>query len=98
MYQVIWSDVAEEAYEQTWNYILQNWSMDTVFKLEQQVQDLLTNLSLNHRMCSPLNEYPGLRKCVINKHNSLIYRIDDAEQAIRIMAFINNRMNHPFFN
>ncbi len=98
MYQVIWSDEAEEAYEQTWYYVLQNWSMNTVFKLEEEVQNLLERLSVHHRICQPLDEYPGLRKCVINKHNSLIYRIDDAEQAIRIMAFIDNRMNHSFFN
>jgi len=98
MYQVIWSDVAEAAYEQVWDYVLQNWSIDTVFKLDEQVQDLLEKLSTHHRICSPLNEYPGLRKCVINKHNSLIYRIDEAAQAIRIIAFVDNRMNHSFFN
>ena len=98
MYQVIWSDVATTAYEQVWNYVFQHWSIDTVFELDQQVQDLLEKLSIHHRIGSSLAEYPGLRKCVINTHNSLIYRIDETTETIRIIAFIDNRMNHSFFN
>ena len=98
MYEIIWSEDAKFTYREIQKFVLQRWSIDIIIRLDNQVEDLLERLRVHHRICPLLDGYPGLRKCVINKQNSLIYRIDTSENTIHLVTFIDNRMNHPFFN
>ena len=96
MYQIIWSSTALNSYEQIWEFIFQQWSIDIVIELDDKVQDLLSKLSKQKHLCPPLEAYDNLRKCVVRKQTSLVYMIDENNKIIHIISFIDNRMKHPF--
>jgi mRNA-degrading endonuclease RelE of RelBE toxin-antitoxin system len=96
MYQIVWSATAVNSYQQTWDFIANNWSIDIIIDLDTKVQNLLDKLSNQERLCPPLKKFAYLRKCVISKQTSLIYSIDSQNKIINIVTFVDNRMNHPF--
>ena len=96
MYQIIWSNKARDSYKQITDFMLFKWSIDVILELDDKVQGLLDSLSRQKNLCPKLDTYQNLRKCVISRQTSLIYFIDEDNQEIRVVAFIDNRMNHPF--
>ncbi len=96
MYQIIWTATAQSSYEQIWDFVLQKWTMNTVIELDDKVQNLLNSLSQHEHLCPTLENHPNLRKCVISKQSSLIYTIDEDQQIIHIVAFVDNRMEHGY--
>jgi len=98
MYKVVWSETIKLTYQQIQSFVLQNWSIQIVIRLDKDVEDLVKNLRIHQRLCPSLNDYPNLRKCFINKQTALIYSIDESNKTIRLVTFVDNRMDHPFFN
>lgn len=98
MYTIVWSETAKLANQQIQSFVLQNWSNSIVLKLDKDVEDLIQNLTKHKHLCLSLSEFPGLRKCLINKQTSLIYNVDELNKIINLVTIIDNRMDHPFYN
>ena len=98
MYTIVWTETAKLAYQQIQSFVLQNWSIDIVLRLDKDVEDLLQNLTKHKHLCPGLSEFPGLRKCLINKQTSLIYSVDELNKIINLVTIVDNRMDHPFYN
>lgn len=96
MYQIIWSATAADSYRLITDYVLAKWSIDSVLKLDDKVQELLDSLSIQKHLCPKLEGYPNLRRCVVTKQTSLVYLVDDENKVVKIVSFIDNRMDYIF--
>ncbi len=83
--KIIWSEQAKKSYEKTIDNLLERWTIDIVYKSEN-----LTNI----KSFCPKSQQTQLRKCVIHKNISLIYRIEKSN--IELITFIDNRSEHQY--
>ncbi len=91
--KIIWSEQAKKSYEKTIDNLLERWTIDIVFKFENLTNITLDNLKKNKSFC-PKSQQTQLRKCVIHKNISLIYRIEKSN--IELITFIDNRSEHQY--
>ncbi len=91
--KIIWSEQAKKSYEKTIDNLLERWTIDIVFKFENLTNNTLDNLKKNKNFC-PKSQQTQLRKCVIHKNISLIYRIEKSN--IELITFIDNRSEHQY--
>lgn len=91
---IVWSNEAKVTYEAIIDDILKKWSVDIALDLEQETNNLLDRLIENKQLC-PSTKYKKLRKCVIHKNVSLIYKAN--RKNIEIVTFIFNKDDHQFY-
>ena len=90
---IIWSNQAKISYENIIDNILKQWSIEIALKFELLTNKFLDTLKKNSKLC-PVSEKTNLRKCVIHKTTSLIYKITNSN--IELVSFIDNRSNHGY--
>lgn len=93
MIKVIWSTTAKRNFKNTVDYLFENWTIREVENFRDKVEILILNISKNHSLCPKSNFY-NLRKCKIDRNNSLIYFVE--KQTIFIVTIINSRSLHPY--
>lgn len=96
MYQIIWSNTAHDTYFEIIENLTNRWNAQVAFKLDLKVVELLDLLQNHKHLCPASNSIPLLRKCVINKYTSLIYRIDENQKVIELITFLDNRTDSVF--
>jgi len=89
--EIIWSNQAKVSYEKIIDFILTQWSVEVALTFESLTNNLMDNLKLNEKLC-PVSKKSQLRKCIIHKNVSLIYKI--VRPNIELVAFIDNRSEH----
>lgn len=91
MFEIIWSQRAENEYLDTLNFwISHNNSSDYSEKIIIDVENKENKISKNPSIGIPM-EYRNARKIQILKHFSLIYLVE--ENKIKILSFWDNRRN-----
>jgi len=94
MNQIQWTDEAKETYATLLNYSMENYPLDFSIRMNDSLERILDLLQFNRNLCPPSEKIAGVRKCTFTKLLSMAYRISDNE--IQILAFVDNRMQHPF--
>ncbi len=94
MNQIYWSAEAKDTYAAILNYVMNNFPLDVAIEMDDKVERLIKSLETNSHLCPPSLQIQGIRRCVITKQLSLAYRTDGNE--IELIAFFDNRMQHPF--
>ena len=94
MYTIDWSAQADDSYERLLNYLYERYGVDSVIKMDEKTMDLIDKLRTNQYLCPPSFEHRGLRKCVVTKYTSLIYRVGD--NTIELVTFTDNRSKETF--
>lgn len=92
-YPIRWTKEADTTYFTTIAFIFEKWTIKEVLHFEALTDQLLFNLSSNHKLCPELNKL-NLRKCVISEQTSLVYRV--ISKKIELIAFVDNRSNHLY--
>lgn len=90
---IIWTTNSKNTLKEVLEFVVNNWSLKIAIKVDLEIQNYLLLLANNHKMCSKFG-IEDLRKCVISKHTSLIYRIIGEE--VELIAFIPNKSNHNY--
>ena len=72
--QVSWTPLAIESYENIIDQLIVDWNINIIERFENQVEHLIDRIE-NHNHICPKSNIDNLHKCVINKQNSLIYRV-----------------------
>lgn len=93
---ITWSETASASYHELIDKLLERWDVNVALRLETSVNELIRNIMKNHEFC-PHSIQLDLRKCVVLKLNSLIYK-KVSQQEIFIVAFIQNRMDHDYYS
>jgi len=91
---IIWTDTAHDSYLSIIDQIFEKWNIQTVELFEEQVTELIDNIA-NHNHICPKAQFINLHKCVINKHNSLIYKLEKPD-TIEIIVLLFNKSEHGF--
>ncbi|RFC54976.1 type II toxin-antitoxin system RelE/ParE family toxin [Brumimicrobium aurantiacum] len=91
---IIWSEEAKYSYENIIDDILAKWNVKTALNFEQKVNNLLEKLQINNHLY-PATNYKDLRKCVVHKNSSLIYKIN--QENIEVVTLIFNKDNHKYY-
>lgn len=91
---IVWSDEAKHTYEEIIDDLLKKWPLTIALDLENKTNDLLDKLLDNKQLCPP-TKYKKLRKCVIHKNTSLIYKVNSKN--IELITFIFNKDDHSYF-
>ena len=94
MNQILWTDEAKDTYAAILNAVMENYPLDVSIKMDEKVERLLGLLKYNLKLCPPSAKIPAVRCCTISKFLSVAYRI--LEHNIILLAFVDNRMEHPF--
>lgn len=90
---IIWSDEARKTYDNTIDDLIDKWGIEIVIDFEEKTIELLDHLKIYKKFCPP-SKKKKLRKCVIHKNASLIYKIN--KNNIELVTFIDNRSGHNF--
>jgi hypothetical protein len=91
--RLVWSDEARNTYDNTIDELIAKWEIDIVIDFEEKTNTLLDHLKKFKKFCPP-SKKKKLRKCVIHKNTSLIYKIN--KNNIEFVTFIDNHSNHKF--
>jgi plasmid stabilization system protein ParE len=94
MNQIVWSDLAYLTYTDISEYLIKQYSLDAAIRFDEEVESLLDKLRSFDRFCPSYEKRPVLRKCVINRYSSLLYRVDGNK--IQLASFFDNRGLHVF--
>lgn len=94
MNTIVWSDIAFLSYTDIANYLTENQSLDAAINFDENVERLLDNLRSFKHFCPPYEQRPALRKFVVTRNTSLIYRVDGSK--LHLVTFFDNRGMHPF--
>ncbi len=91
--KIIWSDKAKVSYEEIIDDLLEQWPIKIVYDFENLVNSMLNKL-LNHNNLCPKTKMYNLRKYVIHKNISMVYRL--GEETLELVSFIYNRSKHKY--
>ena len=92
-YPIHWTKEADITYYNTIAFIFEKWTIKEVLHFESLTDQLLFNLSSNHKLCPELKKLK-LRKCVISEQTSLVYRV--VSKKIELITFVDNRSSHQY--
>lgn len=90
---IIWSDTAKIQLWKIVDYLYDKWTEKEVLNFRDNVDNLTKSISKNTELC-PQSKIHNLRKCLINKQNSLVYLFQN--KTIYIVALIDNRSENPY--
>lgn len=91
---IVWSNEAKKTYEAIIDDLLNKWPVNVAIDFEEKTTILLDRLLDNKQLC-PSTKYKKLRKCVIHRNASLIYKVNSKN--IELVTFIFNRDDHHFY-
>jgi len=93
MTNIRWTDTADDAYlallQNTYTY-----STEAALNLDGRLEQLLERLQQFKYHCPPLENIPGLRRCIVTQHIGLVY--DISGDTLTIVSVFDTRMDHPF--
>ena len=91
--KIIWSDLAKEYYLYIIEQLYEKWNIQIVEKFEIETISLIQKISQHNYIC-PQSKINNYHKCIINKHISLVYRIEN--QTLQIITLLFNESDHLY--
>jgi plasmid stabilization system protein ParE len=89
--QIIWSTLSEKDFVSILDYLQTNWDIKVVQKFIEVVDGIIGQISNNPKQFPMIDKIKKVRKCVLNKHNTLYYR--DRYEYIDILRIYDNRQD-----
>jgi plasmid stabilization system protein ParE len=86
-HQIFWTRAAKKSYEEVVGFLAQNWSQKEINQFILRTEEVLILMSKNPTIYPLVG--PDLHRCVLSKHNSLFFKINDNK--ITILACWDNR-------
>lgn len=89
--EVIWSPESENELSGILNYLITEWSIDIAKSLLDNVNEHIEKISLNPQLYPIIFRKGKFRKCVVTKHNSIIYVLN--KETVYILRIFDTRQN-----
>jgi hypothetical protein len=90
---IVWSDEAPNTYDNAIDDLIDKWEIEVVLDFETKTNLLLDHLKNYKKFCPP-SKKKKLRKCVIHKNTSLVYKIN--KNNIELVTFVDNHNEHSY--
>jgi len=94
-FKVKFTPKAEETYDSLVTQLRERWGDKFVIKFENKVSKAIELISKSPFTCTVTEENLEIRRCVLHKNCSMLYKVYDDE--ILIICFWDNRQD-PLFN
>jgi plasmid stabilization system protein ParE len=88
---VVWSTEASDRISEIIEYLEFNWSQTEINTFLSQLAELEKRISKHPKLYPASVKKPDLRKAVISKVNSVIYKV--TEESVQIVTVFDNRSN-----
>ncbi|APZ46262.1 hypothetical protein BW723_08115 [Polaribacter reichenbachii] len=85
--KILWTPKADEGLEKVLEYLEEEWTILEILKLENNLKNLLTKISVYPKICPTTSKHKNLHKGLVDKNNYIIYRTDYKNQLIEIINF-----------
>ena len=93
-YKILWTDHAIYELKETLEYLENNWTEKELRKFSAKLDHTIELISKTPEIFPASFEKDEIRKAVVEKHNSLYYRIN--ENSIEIISLFSNRKNPDY--
>lgn len=90
---ITWSEDAKKKYVQTIVYLKATWGKEVAKAFREKMNNTLKTLS-NNPNAFPYSKKVGIKKCVVTKHNLLLF-IENGD-TLDIIDFTDSRSDHPY--
>lgn len=91
--EIVWSIESLNRLDSILEYIFDEWGINPVLDLQDEIERLIIAIGNNKKLC-PDSKIIGLRKCVLSKQTSLVYKV--AKSRVEIITFVDNRSKHKY--
>ena len=91
---ILWSKESKFQFDRIVLYLREEWTEKEVNKFVAQIKDFERIVVKFPEIYAESSKKAGLRRAVLSKHNSVIYKIDWDKSLIRVYTIFNNRQ-HP---
>ncbi|MNE26539.1 hypothetical protein D3C87_06100 [compost metagenome] len=91
--KIVWSTEALDTLDGILEYIFEEWGINSVLDLQNEIERLIVAIGNNKKLC-PDSKIIGLRKCVLSKQTSLVYRI--VKSRLEIVTLVDNRSEQKY--
>ncbi len=91
MKEVLWTEIAETDLDSVLLYLRVNWSQQVLNKFKSKLITQLERIIKNPNQFPFLNRKRGYRKCVVTKHNTIIYK--EFESHIVVLRLFDTRQH-----
>ncbi len=89
---VLWSPLSVTDVETILNYLFENWNKQVAENFTNQLDHILSQIAKRPKLFPLANKKQKVRKCVVNKQNTLFYR--ESKDAIELLRIFDTRQ-HP---
>ncbi|BDX37763.1 hypothetical protein CYCD_11180 [Tenuifilaceae bacterium CYCD] len=87
--EVVWSPLAETDLDNVLGYLAKKWSSKVAFMFLSRVESEINQIVKSPKLYPTINKKLRVRKCVINKQNTLFYR--ESPNRIEILRIYDTR-------
>ena len=88
---VLWSPLAEEDFNQILAYLDKHWGNEVALRFIDIIEQIVFQISKYPDLFPLINKDIGVHKCVISKHNTLFYKLDNKN--IYLLRIFDTRQN-----
>ncbi|QHI36296.1 hypothetical protein IMCC3317_16560 [Kordia antarctica] len=85
--KIVWTPQAENGLNKVLDYLEEEWTLQEILNLEQNLNDLLNRIRKYPQMCPQTGKFQHVYKGLVDKNNYIIYRIKPKKQLIEIINF-----------
>jgi plasmid stabilization system protein ParE len=93
-FDILWSKESKFQFDRIVIYLREKWTEKEVNKFVAQIKDFERIVVKFPEIYAESSKKVGLRRAVLSKHNSVIYKIDWEKALIRVYTIFDNRQ-HP---
>ena len=83
----IWTAQAVKGFNKVVDYLEENWTKKEILNLENKIQQVINQISLNPEQFPQSEKSESLHKAVVDKNNYLVYKINRKSNSIEIINF-----------
>jgi len=96
--EVIWTSKARITFFGVLDYLDKNWTRNEMIQFNQRTHIIINAIRKNPGIFPASAKYKEVRRAVIDKNNSLFYKIDDTAKKIYLLTFFDSRQNPEKLN
>jgi len=89
--EVIWSPLSETDLGNILDYLQKEWNNEVVIGFLDNIEILIDQIAVNPKQFPLINKARKVRKCVINKQNTLFYR--EHKGFVELLRIFDTRQN-----
>ena len=85
--KIVWTPQAERGLNKVIAYLEEEWTINEILSLEQNLQDLLNRIRKYPKICPATEQYKNVHKGLVDKNNYIVYRIQPKKELIEVINF-----------